>query len=134
MRRVAVCQRWGVAASLASPQPHGESMIVQKGEAENVIVQGDEEEKDRIPKMRKHSLEKESGIVDGSTEEVASAKAKMNVAFLRLAAKVDGKGIVPAMGNGFADASQGSFSEEESNFQGTQACKGQDTKARKRRS
>jgi hypothetical protein len=95
-------------------------MVVQKGKAENVIIQGDKKEK-------------ESGVTDGSTEEAASAKAKAIVVFLGLAVKVDRKGIVLVTGNSFDNASWGSFSEEEeSNFQDTQACKGQGAKARRR--
>jgi hypothetical protein len=95
-------------------------VVVQKDEAENVFVQGDKKEK-----------EKESGVADGSTE-VALVKAKVTVAFLEPAAKVNGKGIVPVTGNGFDDASRGGFGEEEeSNFQGTQACRGQGTEARR---
>jgi hypothetical protein len=93
-------------------------VVIQKGEVENVFIQGDE---------------KESGVADGSMEEVALAKAKVTVAFLEPAAKVDGKGVVPVTGNGFDNASQGGFGEEEeSNFQGTQACRGQGAEARRR--
>jgi hypothetical protein len=114
-----VCQRWGAAARLAGLRLHEENVVVQKGEAENVFVQGDEKEK-------------ESGIADGSTEEVAFEKAKVTVAFLEPAAKVNRKGIVPVTGNGFDNTSRGGFGEEESNFQGTQACRGQGTEARRR--
>jgi hypothetical protein len=113
------CQRWGAAARLAGPQLHEKNVVIQKGEAENVIVQGDKKEK-------------ESGVTDGSTEEVASVKVKMTVALLEPAARVDGRGVVPVTGNGFNNASWGNFSEEEeSNFQDTQACRGQGTEARR---
>jgi hypothetical protein len=118
MRQVAVCQRWGAAARLAGLRLHEENVVVQKGTVENVFIQGDEKEK-------------QSGITDGSTEEVALAKAKVTVAFLEPAAKVNGKGVVPVMGNSFDDASRGGFGEEESNFQGTQACRGQGAEARR---
>jgi hypothetical protein len=73
----------GAAARLAGLRLHEANVVVQKDEVENVFVQGDKKEK-----------EKESGVADGSTEEVALVKVKVTVAFLEPAAKVDRKGVV----------------------------------------